>query len=274
MYHDLLRQVAVRPAPYQRTEHPFWDDPHISQGMLGAHLDPDAEGATRPLAFVRRSADWIASLGQGALLDLGCGPGVYAEQLAERGFSVTGIDLSQRSIEHARASAGRKGLQVEYIQDDYIRHAFDAASFDIAALIYCDYGVLPPEARRALLARVRTLLRPAGRFVLEAWTPAHLAARAEGWTMESCEAGGFFAQRPYVQLKLQAGYPHGVHLDRYLILTEEGLKDYNIWNQAFTVERLERELSQAGFETIEWYGDVAGAPHSEESPTICAVAHA
>ncbi len=41
------------------------------------------------------------------LLDLGCGAGIYSELLYDKGFSVTGIDFSKRSIEYAQNHAKR-----------------------------------------------------------------------------------------------------------------------------------------------------------------------
>mgnify|MGYP000523754114 CR=1 FL=1 len=49
--HDLMKP----PALYERTDAAFWDDEHISRGMLAAHLDPEFEGASRSFAFMDRS---------------------------------------------------------------------------------------------------------------------------------------------------------------------------------------------------------------------------
>ena len=80
--HDLMKP----PALYERTDAAFWDDEHISRGMLAAHLDPEFEGASRSFAFMDRSVDWICATAPPAthprLLDLGCGPGLYAERFA------------------------------------------------------------------------------------------------------------------------------------------------------------------------------------------------
>ena len=55
--HDLMKP----PALYERTDAAFWDDEHISRGMLAAHLDPEFEGASRSFAFMDRSVDWICA---------------------------------------------------------------------------------------------------------------------------------------------------------------------------------------------------------------------
>ena len=48
-----------RPELYQACTSRFWDDEHISKGMLESHLDPEQDGATRPHKFVDKSVDCI-----------------------------------------------------------------------------------------------------------------------------------------------------------------------------------------------------------------------
>ena len=42
-----LFHLLKKPALWQRTTEPFWDDEHISKGMLDSHLNPDLDGASR-----------------------------------------------------------------------------------------------------------------------------------------------------------------------------------------------------------------------------------
>lgn len=149
--HDLMKP----PALYERTDAAFWDDEHISRGMLAAHLDPEFEGASRSFAFMDRSVDWICATAPPAthprLLDLGCGPGLYAERFARAGYAVTGVDLSPRSLDHARRSANEQGLAIDYRCRNYLELDLDG-SFDIAVMIYCDYGALSSDERRVAFA--------------------------------------------------------------------------------------------------------------------------
>ena len=125
--------------------------------MLSAHLNPDHEGASRQPEFLQPSLDWIASLfnpkAHPDLLDLGCGSGIYAEKFHQLGFHVTGIDLSERSIEYAKNEAQTKHMSINYCCQNYLDLKFNHA-FDVVTLIYCDYGALMPEDRKQLLANV------------------------------------------------------------------------------------------------------------------------
>lgn len=86
--------------------------------MLKAHLNPEFEGASRKLTFIEESVAWIkdivSPMKYPLLLDVGCGPGIYAERFAASGYQVTGIDFSARSIDYARSSALKKGLDITY----------------------------------------------------------------------------------------------------------------------------------------------------------------
>ena len=140
-----IKKYMQKPDMYAPSTARFWDDNHISKGMLEAHLNLSIDSATRNLDFVQRSVGWISSVAPTEkyprLLDLGCGPGIYAELFYDAGYQVTGVDLSKRSIEYAQRSAETKGKHITYKICDYLLLNYQN-QFDIATLIYCDFGVL------------------------------------------------------------------------------------------------------------------------------------
>ena len=75
-----LQQLQQRPEPFTPGAPLFWDDPHISKGMLAAHLNPNTEAASRRPEVIDRSVAWLVDtlgLREGdAVVDLGCGPGL------------------------------------------------------------------------------------------------------------------------------------------------------------------------------------------------------
>ena len=81
-----------------------WDDPAFSQRMLENHLSQEHDWASRRLPVIERQIEWIVRQLKPAasVLDLGCGPGLYAQRLAQRGFRCTGIDFSPAAINYAR----------------------------------------------------------------------------------------------------------------------------------------------------------------------------
>jgi 2-polyprenyl-3-methyl-5-hydroxy-6-metoxy-1,4-benzoquinol methylase len=272
---ELLGFMRERPAVYSMTGEPFWDDPYISSQMLIAHLNPDWDAASRNHKFIRDSAAWIASLAAPvtgkALLDLGCGPGLYAEAFDAQGFRVTGVDYSRRSIRYAEDSARKKSLSIDYRWADYLS-LDETARYDIADIIYCDFGVLSPETRRDLLRRVKRALKPGGLFIVDAFTPRQYDDFIENAVTEYSE-GGFWSPESCVYIRKTLRYDEEqAYLEQYLVVTERETRRYNLWNHAFEETTFRQELYAAGFHKVTFYGDAAGAPYTPESKTICAVA--
>ncbi len=111
--------ATKKPDVYGKGTAEMWVDEYISNRLLEVHLNPDIELASRKATTIDETVDWILDKipGEGLeILDLGCGPGLYAEKLAGKGHRVTGVDFSANSIRHARESAARKKLDINYLQ--------------------------------------------------------------------------------------------------------------------------------------------------------------
>ena len=274
-YGTLLHTLRERPAEYAPSTHKFWDDGHIAGQMLRAHLDPDSDGASRRHETIRRSAEWIAELAAPArgkaLLDLGCGPGLYGECFWEHGFAVTGVDLSENSVSYAAKHAADTGKDIRYLCRNYLELDF-REQYDAAVLIYCDLGVLCPQDRAAVLGNACRALKPGGLLVLDVFTLRQYDGFAQQRTVEVAESG-FWAARPYLCVKSDYRYEESAcFLEQYAVVLEDEFRCYNLWNHAFDPASLSAELRQAGFGEVRFFGDVCGAPLTEESPTLCAVA--
>lgn len=268
-----LLSALPRPPLYAPSDGEFWADPHISKGMLAAHLNPDLDAASRTGEFIARSAGWIASqLPVGdypRMVDLGCGPGLYASLFSKEGYRVTGIDLSPRSLRWAREQAEKEGLSIDYIEGSYLQGELPPC--DAALLIYCDYGALSPVDRRVLLKKVYGALRPGGVLLLDVFTPLRHVGKEESHSFEYLSAGGFWSPQPHLWLHSFFPYGDGVVLRRTVVVTESGLRRYHIWDQDFTPESFTAELTDGGFSSVTLFGDAAGAPLSSDSPTLCAL---
>ena len=92
-----------------------------------------------------READGIwrlLSLQEGAaVLDLGCGHGRIAIELAKRGGLVTGLDASVKFLALAREAAGAAGLQIDFIEGD-MRQLPWQGEFDAVVIWFTTFGYL------------------------------------------------------------------------------------------------------------------------------------
>ncbi|HTX93271.1 MAG TPA: class I SAM-dependent methyltransferase [Anaerolineales bacterium] len=98
------------------------------------------------------------------LIDIGGGPGRYAIALAERGYRVTLVDLSNGNLDLARQKAAEAGVELEgFVHANALDlAAFPEAGFAAALLMGPLYHLHRLEERRAALEQARRLLEPGG----------------------------------------------------------------------------------------------------------------
>lgn len=269
-----LFQYMGRPELYEPSA-PFWSDGHISEYLLEAHLNAGWDAASRKHHFIERSARWIAEIAPPAqfrdILDLGCGPGLYAEWFCKLGYSVTGIDFSERSIDYASEHAAKKGFAIEYLCENYLEMDY-SERFDVITVIYCDYGALPDADRGVLIDKAFCALRDNGKLIIDCFSHTHFEKEREETSFDFCDEGGFWKKSRYLALNMSLRYPDVTTLlRRHVILTENTVDCYNFHDRCFSREELGTEIMGAGFTTSEFYGDIAGRPFSKKSDVVCGV---
>ncbi|MEU0675571.1 class I SAM-dependent methyltransferase [Streptomyces sp. NPDC006172] len=136
-------------------------------------LDPDRGDLD---AYLRMADDF----GARRVLDIGCGTGVFALLLADRGIEVVGVDPARASVDVARAKPG--GERVRWICGD----ATDLPPLrvDLATMTAnVAQAIVDPHVWQDTLRGAYGALRPGGRLVFETRDPAGRAW--EGWTREN-----------------------------------------------------------------------------------------
>ena len=101
------------------------------------------------------------------LLDLGCGRGRHSIKLAQRGFQVTGVDLSPRAIQQARKRAGQQDFTSIRFTEGDMRKPLDQ-TFKIIVNLFTTFGYFEQDSdNKAVLDSVSTMLDENGFFVLD-----------------------------------------------------------------------------------------------------------
>ena len=276
MYSFLVEQNTRPPLFSAYTADKLWTDPHVAQQMLAFHLDPDQDLASRNHAFIARSIQWLNGTfnlsGGTRVLDLGCGPGLYANALAELGASVTGVDFSKSSLTHALSVAESRKLDVTYHQANYLDLELEG-SFDLILLIFGDLCPLGPDQRRSLLDRVGKWLSPGGHFVFDVSNSALFEGIEESANYEAAPEGGFWSPDPYFLFTNRYKYQDDMaYLDRYAIVEANRKREIFNWIQCYDPDGLRAELGRAGWEVEKILGNVAGDPFDLDAHFFAAVA--
>lgn len=262
---DYIARLCRKPPLFEPGEPRFWDDPHISKSMLKAHLDPSHAAASRRPEIIDATIDHLFASGflrEGLrVLDLGCGPGLYAERMARRGARVVGVDISERSLDYARNSAAQAGLDIDYRHMNFLDMDFEH-EFDVAIQIYGELCVFSNEMRDKLLRAVCRALKAGGVFIFDVTTRTLRTKKgiSNRWYLSD---GGFW--RPGRHLVLEQGYDYpekDVWLDQCIVIDEMGLKVYRNWYHDYSMETLEPVLKAAGFVVEKVWDDLTGTQYT------------
>ncbi len=275
---EKLEKINRKPKPFERyTRLELWNDEHISKGMLEAHLDPNTDWASRNKKFMDKSINWIIShfniVNTSAIIDFGCGPGLYTTPFAEAGASVTGVDFSERSICYAENTAKVKGLNIDYFLQDYLEFSTDK-SFDLITMIWCDFSSLSPIQRAGLLQTFSKILTDDGVVLLDVDSIVRFQNESEEKTeYEFSPTGGFFSPGPHHVFSNTYKYEQQhVLLEKQTIFSENREFELFHWAQCYSLESLKDEFNKNGLQIVESYSDVAGTPLTEDSSVIAVVA--
>jgi len=251
---NALLAVAARPRPLRAwvdVEDLPWGDPDFSERMLREHLDESHGAASRRPAEIARQIDLLATLlgpafaPGGHVLDVTCGPGLVARQVAGRGLRVTGIDIAPAAVRHARELCA--GLPCTFVQADARAMELPAAAFDAALYLFGQATVQREDDLANVLGRIAAALRPGGRLALEILRAEAIdrSPSTSWWT----GAGGLWGDGPYLVLAERAvDETARAVVERFhvLDLTTGTLRVHGLADRIVPVEELAAALERAG----------------------------
>lgn len=272
-----LIKLTEKPEIYKKGTESMWTDEYISGQLLAVHLNENIDLASRKKTTIDKTVEWILKQVGGenlSILDLGCGPGLYAEPLAGKGHRITGVDYSKRSIDYAKNNAEKKNLDITYINENYLNLDFENM-FDLVLLIYTDFGVLLPDERELLLLNIHKALKPGGKLVFDVLNDKNINQKAGSKNWELADKG-FWIDKPYLALSNSFLFDdQKVILFQHTIIDEnENYKTYRFWTHFFNENDISNILGKNDFQSIGFHDDVL--PESDlwsgDNVTFCVAA--
>jgi 2-polyprenyl-3-methyl-5-hydroxy-6-metoxy-1,4-benzoquinol methylase len=205
----------------------------------------------------RREADFVVEklgLEPGArVLDVGCGHGRHAVELARRGFRVTGVDLSPRSIELARQAAAQAEVEVSFVELDARELGFDG-EFDAAINLFTSvvgYFDDDAESQRVLDAVARSLRR-GGSFLIDTINLLGLARAFRELDWKELESGTIMLERR------EFDFDRGRSIATWTFLRGGGRRDMTHSLRVYAPHELARMLESAGLDVVGRWGSFEG----------------
>lgn len=213
----------------------------------------------------RTEADFVEralAIGAGArLLDVPCGNGRHAIELASRGYQMTGLDQSEESIQEARSATP---LAICWVRDD-MRSIPWVAEFDGAYCLGNSFCYLPWQEARRFLSAVARSLRPGARFVVD----TGMAAES---ILPSLARTRWFRLGDILMLSENRYFPAESRLDiDYTFVRGGEVETRPTSSYVFTAGELCRMHADAGLQPVELLGSSNGEPYQIGSARLILV---
>lgn len=215
-----------------------------------------------------RQCDFIErTLGLGAksqVLDLGCGHGRHAVELAARGHDVLGLDLVAGFLQIAAKEAEARGVQLGLVQGDM--RAFQAdAQFDAVLCLFDAFGFFRDEDDEQVLANVFAALVPGGRFLLDL-RPREVVGRLPPVSVLDKGNGDMMIDRHHFDVET------GRLVDRRSYVRDGRVRDVAFSVRLYAYTEMRTLLRKIGFEIGGFYGGWDGGVATVQSTRMLILA--
>ncbi|MEA2635885.1 MAG: hypothetical protein QOH92_2652 [Chloroflexota bacterium] len=198
------------------------------------------------------------------ILDLPCGQGRHAIELARRGYEVTGVDLSDYMLGVAKERAEASGVRVRWLAGD-MRQALPGETFDLVLNLFTSLGYFDDEADDRRVVRAATsMLASGGRFLLEVINGERIMGNFQEREWFTVGQTAVMERRSLDVLS------HRMVVERTVSsATGDDTSVHAV--RLFSGEAVKTMLAAAGFDRVELYGDWDGAALTPESLRVLAV---
>jgi SAM-dependent methyltransferase len=238
---------ALSPRPRRPKRSKPWFEEVFDEDYLRTLPFMRADQTLREVEFI---SDALNASSAAEILDVGCGYGRHAIEMVQRGFNVTGLDLSLPLLIRAADEAQRRSLAVNFVHADMREMAFEK-QFDGAYSMLTSFGYFDEETNLRVAERIGRALKPGGRFLLDIvnrdYVVADLPVRVwwEGTGCVVLEEVDFNFHTSRINTHRSIVFEDGRQLEQELSV------------RAYSLHEIGRLLRQAGFRVIDVSGNLA-----------------
>ena len=240
--------------PWYAAEAGLFGPAYLSQ--YGHLLTPERTSAE--VDFVERALE----LEPGArILDLPCGHGRHAIELARRGYRVTGQDLNRFFLGKAREAADQAGLAIEWVEGDMRDVRFEK-TFDAVVNLFTSFGFFDrDEDDLRVLRGMAKALRSDGVVLLDVMNRDWIMRNFESRTWHELPGDGhLLIERDYDVASSR------IRERRIAIDAKGQRKQFEFVVRHYTLAELTTMCESAGLAVVATYGGIDEQPYSLDSP--------
>jgi len=192
------------------------------------------------------------------ILDCCCGMGRHSMEMAVRGASVTGVDLSEGYLAKAAETARSRDLNIDWVRMD-VRDMKYNNRFDGIINMFTSFGYFEdPEDDLILLRNIHSALKEGGTFFIEIMGKEILARDFE-------ERVWFERGDTKIMLEYSVDLNWTELHNRWLFLEGEKLTEYRFSHRIFSALEMAQLMARAGFASIDIYGGFDGSPYDHKA---------
>jgi cyclopropane fatty-acyl-phospholipid synthase-like methyltransferase len=239
-----------------------WWQKYFSEDYLKLYRHDESETSRETDAIVR-----MLQIDPGEkILDLACGFGRHSVKLAERGFKVTGYDLSESFLKHAQELANSIEVKIDLKQGD-MRDIPYKDEFDVVINMFTAFGFFENEKEDLkVLKGVHKALKPGGQFLMDVINreTAIQVGAPRRWIREN---HSYLLEERFFDF-----FRSRLELTNQLILVNGERKEANYSIRLYTLTEMLGLYNAAGLVLTDVYGDFSGALYNADSPRMILVA--
>jgi SAM-dependent methyltransferase len=247
----------------QRQRRPWWEE-LFSEDFVRANFKLSDAQVRREVNFIEES---LGVAPGGVVLDLGCGAGHHAVELASRGYGVVGYDLSLYQLALAAEVAQERDQKINFLQGDMREMAFEEM-FDGVFSWNTTFGYFEEEKNLNVAQRVFKALKPGGMFLVDVinrdfaatQSPSSLWYEGDACVCMDDMSVDFITSR--------------LRVKRSIILDDGRTREVSYSIRLYSLHELGKLLHEVGFRVTEASGhpNIPGVFFGEQSPRIIMLA--